>query len=29
MVNIFGNKVVQKIVRKFFLVKVFFVNVDV
>ena len=29
MVNISGNKVVQKIVGKFFLVKGFFVNMDV
>ena len=29
MVNISGNKVVQKIVGKFFLAKVFFVNMDV
>ena len=29
MVNISGNKVVQKIVGKFFLAKAFFVNMDV
>ena len=29
MVNISGNKVAQKIVGKFFLVKGFFVNMDV
>ena len=29
MVNISGNKVVQKIVGKFFLAKGFFVNMDV
>ena len=29
MVNIFGEKVVQKIVGNFFLAKIFFVNMDV
>ena len=29
MVNIFGNKGVQKIIGKFFLAKGFFVNMDV